>query len=235
MTTSLHDVELLSAYLDGQLNPSDSARLEARLGSDDMLRSAFEDLRSTRGILREMHKHRAPRNFVLSPQMAGVRPPLPRSYPVFRFATIMATFLFLLTFAVNDLAPVASPHFAAAPVPALGMGGAGPAAQESAPAVTGAPPQPFSGLVPSDTGTPSAAKNSNQIPPTQVLGLAPAPATALALVPQSDQLQSKVTERPPIAFAWQLILGSIALFSGAVAWLLYFLNRRKFHARFGKQ
>ena len=53
-----HDIEQLSAYLDGQLGPSDSARLESRLQSDPQLASAYDDLRATRGILR-------PRLFVI--------------------------------------------------------------------------------------------------------------------------------------------------------------------------
>ena len=40
------DLELLSAYLDGQLNPSDSARLESRLASDESLRAVLNDLRA---------------------------------------------------------------------------------------------------------------------------------------------------------------------------------------------
>ena len=38
-----HDLELLSAYLDGQLDPSDSARFESRLASDESLRTALDD------------------------------------------------------------------------------------------------------------------------------------------------------------------------------------------------
>ena len=44
------DLELLSSYLDGQLKPSDSARLEARLSTDPGLRAVLDDLRSARGL-----------------------------------------------------------------------------------------------------------------------------------------------------------------------------------------
>ncbi len=44
------DLELLSAYLDGQLNSSESARLESRLNSDPQLASVLTDLRATRII-----------------------------------------------------------------------------------------------------------------------------------------------------------------------------------------
>jgi hypothetical protein len=100
-----HDIEQLSAYLDGQLSPSDSARLESRLQSDLELASAYNDLRSTRGILRKLPSRRAPRNFTLTRKMVGLKPPLPRTYFGFRFATAFATILFAFTVAVNNIAP----------------------------------------------------------------------------------------------------------------------------------
>jgi hypothetical protein len=100
-----HDIEQLSAYLDGQLSPSDSARLESRLQSDPELASAYNDLRSTRGILRKLPSRRAPRNFTLTRKMVGLKPPLPRTYFGFRFATAFATILFAFTVAVNNIAP----------------------------------------------------------------------------------------------------------------------------------
>ena len=103
--TGFRDIEQLSAYLDGQLSPSDSARLKSRLQSDRELASAFDDLRSARGILRKVPSRKAPRNFTLTRSMVGLKPPLPQSYPIFRFATALATILFALTVAVNGLAP----------------------------------------------------------------------------------------------------------------------------------
>lgn len=113
------DLELLSAYLDGQLSPSDSARLEARLKTDRELVSILDELRATRTILRKLPQRRAPRNFTLTRKMVGLNPPMPRSYPTFRFATVVATLLFFFTFGVNTLAP----QFLQAP--AFGMGGGG--------------------------------------------------------------------------------------------------------------
>jgi anti-sigma factor RsiW len=85
------DLELLSSYLDGQLKPSDSARLEARLASDPGLRAVLDDLRAARGLLRQLPMRKAPRNFTLTPKMVGKNPPLPRSYPAFRFVTALAS------------------------------------------------------------------------------------------------------------------------------------------------
>ena len=103
--TSFRDVEKLSAYLDGQLKPDDEARLEARLQTDPELATVLRDLRQARGVLRQLPKRRAPRNFTLTPKMAGIKPPMPRSYPVFRFATVMAALLLFFTLATNFMAP----------------------------------------------------------------------------------------------------------------------------------
>ena len=102
MTTKIspHEGELLSAYLDGQLTPKERARLEARLREDAQLRSLLVELRRTRAILRSQPRLRAPRNFMLTPQMAGkpARTP-PRAYPALRLASVLAGVLFVLVLA----------------------------------------------------------------------------------------------------------------------------------------
>jgi anti-sigma factor RsiW len=99
------DLELLSSYLDGQLKPSDSARLEARLSSDAELRSVLDDLRAARGLLRQLPMRKAPRNFTLTPKMVGKNPPLPRSYPAFRFITALASLMLFFTLGLNFVVP----------------------------------------------------------------------------------------------------------------------------------
>src|ERR1051325_10456028 len=99
------DIELLSSYLDGQLKQSDSARLEARLSSDPNLRAVLNDLRGARSLLRQLPLRKAPRNFTLTPKMVGKNPPLPRTYPAFRFVSALATILLFFTLGLNFLAP----------------------------------------------------------------------------------------------------------------------------------
>lgn len=128
---NFRDIEQLSLYLDGRLSPSESARLEARLASDPELASALIDLRAARGILRKLPSRKAPRNFTLTRQMVGLKPPLPRSYSFFRLSTAFATILFALTFAANALSqiPLMGTYGGA-----FGMGGGGGGVAESAPA-----------------------------------------------------------------------------------------------------
>jgi hypothetical protein len=227
---NFRDVELLSAYLDGQLNPSDSARLESRLISDPQLRAVMDDLRAARGLLRRLPARRAPRNFTLTPKMAGLRAPEPRSIPAFRLATVIATFLFLVTFAVNGLAPLAASRSAAAPAPAYGYGGAGGGGepgvpQESAPAATEAPSQPFAQFLP--TLTPEAA-NDALLPTSEP--------NAKGLAPRTENGQPPAARNAaPVSFIWQIALGVIALACGLAAWLMHLGNEQRFRKRWNKK
>ena len=124
------DVEQLSSYLDGGLSPSDSARLKTRLASDPALASTLDALRESRTLLRRLPKRRAPRNFLLTPKMVGQKPPLPRSYPVFRFATALATLLFGLSFL--QFRPISLGASAPAPA-AYGIGGGADTSATEAP------------------------------------------------------------------------------------------------------
>lgn len=99
------DWEALSAYLDGQLTSKDRARLDIRLEDDPDLRAAIEDLHRTRLMLRSLSEIRAPRNFALTPEMAGIRSGTrqpPNAYPVLRLASALAAIFFIVVF-VGDL------------------------------------------------------------------------------------------------------------------------------------
>ena len=101
---SSRDWETLSAYLDGQLRPRARARFKARLQTDLRLRTAVDELQRTRSVLRSLPRLRAPRNFTLTPQMAG-QPRLvaSRLYPAFRMASALASLLFVLVVTVDFL------------------------------------------------------------------------------------------------------------------------------------
>ncbi len=123
-TMTLHDIERLSAFLDGQLPQAEKTRLESRLESDPELAAALDELRQTCAILRCTPKRRIPRNFTLTPKMAGLRPPVPRLVPAFSWASAVAMLLFICTLGTNLLGRfsfgAAAPMMAAAP---MGVGG----------------------------------------------------------------------------------------------------------------
>lgn len=120
---SFRDVELLNAYLDDEMDATQRQRLESRLSSDPGLKSIFDDLREARVVLRRLPQRRTPRNFTLTPQMAGIKPPLPRSYPILRFASAFAAILLFFTYAINFLPRVSLSLGAAAPMMETGIGG----------------------------------------------------------------------------------------------------------------
>lgn len=107
MTTRISpkEWEALSAYLDGQLSANDRIHLERLLTERPEMRVALKDLRSTRDFLRSQPSLRAPRNFTLSPQLAGIRIIGRRSslaFPVLSAVSALASILLILVF-VGDL------------------------------------------------------------------------------------------------------------------------------------
>jgi anti-sigma factor RsiW len=240
-TPSFRDVEKLSAYLDGQLKSSEKARLESRLQSDPELASILKELRQTRGLLRQLPQRRAPRNFTLTPKMVGQKPPLPRTYPVFRFATALATLLLFFTFAANSVAP----SLATAPYP-YGRGGGGggepEVMMESAPAEGEQPTEepameePAAPELPAPLATqvePSAEDSANAEPTveaTEKSGVQEAPQGDLFAQQMPDQVQERTPVRP-ISVPVQIVLAVIAAVSGLVAFLLRYSAVRKWRAK----
>lgn len=101
---SPRDQEMLSAYLDGQLSRGEVARLQARLKDDHQMQSALEELRMTRAVLRSLPLVRAPRNFTLTPEMVNRRiAPRRPAYPVFGFASLVASLLLVLVFVADRM------------------------------------------------------------------------------------------------------------------------------------
>jgi len=218
------DLELLSSYLDGQLKPSDSARLEARLSTDPNLRAVLDDLRSARGLLRQLPLRKAPRNFILTPKMVGKNPPLPRSYPAFRFVSALATLLLFVTLGLNFLAPQM-----ASQAPLYGMGGGGgsntdtfaaqaPAATE-APAATQAPeavaPAVQSAPLPTATLSAEDSFRSTVETPVEKNGATEQP-SVLGQAPLQNAQPAPAEAPRPFPPVWQFVLAGVAVLSALI-------------------
>ena len=232
------DIELLSSYLDGQLSSADSTRLEARLRTDPDLRSVLQDLRGARSVLRQLPMRKAPRNFTLTPKMVGKNPPLPRSYPAFKFAASLATILLFFTYALNVLGP----QLAAQPA-VFGMGGGGapdttfesaaaaeppaaalatepPAAATEAPAATESPvlEEPSVAMAPLSTAT-GLAEDANSTRAMEGTAVSKQPETEAAnaagsaLAQQSPQVAPVAAQSDTVSPVWQWLLAGIALVS----------------------
>lgn len=209
------DIERISEYLDGRLNPSDSARFESRLASDPALASTLDAMRESRALLRRMPKRRAPRNFTLTRQMVGLKPPLPRSYPVFRFATALATVLFALSFVTNQVGLLAASAPAAAP---YGIGGGG------GDAVTEEPMMEMA----------LATEPPAETVPTEAAGIPPVPAEDQNRIAESGPAAKTAGETPPaspLLTQWQIVLAVIAVLGAASMLLIRQLAARKWRAK----
>lgn len=214
-----HDLELLSAYLDGELSPSDSARMEQRINSDGKLASALDDLRAARTLLRKLPKRRAPRNFTLTRKMVGLNPPLPRAYPAFRFATVIATLLFFITFGLNTLAP----QLAQAPVFGVGGGGEPEVFSQQAPALEAAPAtEAPAATMPAIESASDLAPQGTALPPVEesarVVDTPAAKDEAVGNAGDESQTQIMNEPQPPAPFIPSVWLTAFALIAilGAV-------------------
>src|SRR3990172_2316342 len=99
---ALHDLELLSAYLDGELTPREADRLQARLDGEADLRWALEELRRPLSVVRALPEVRPPRSFALSAEAAGSRGRA-AAYPVLQLATALATLAFVAVVGLDAL------------------------------------------------------------------------------------------------------------------------------------
>ena len=111
------DLELLSAYLDNELSPAERRKLERRLTDDPKLQATLAELRTVKTRLAALPKVKPPRNFTLTPAMAG-RPtrPAPRLLSVLNWATALAAVLFAVVIASDLSGGLRAPQ-AAAPAP----------------------------------------------------------------------------------------------------------------------
>lgn len=212
---TFRDAEQISVFLDEQLPQVDSARLQLRIAADPELASVYDQLKQTRALLRKLPARRAPRNFTLTPRMAGLKAPTPRIFPAFRFASAFASLLLLLTFAANGLGALPAPGLASAPAPeaqAYGIGG-GPVEPESA--ATAAPM--LAAPAPSVSEDAAAAATS-----TPELAPLPAEPAAKLVAPAAPP---EVANQPAALIpVWvQIGLLTFAALAGAAAW---FVNRK---------
>jgi hypothetical protein len=99
---SNRDIELLSAYLDHELSPKEQARVEERLQTNPHFRSILGELHQNRAALRSLPRLRAPRNFTLSPEIAGIKPKK-HVYPVFGLVSALSSLLLILVLAGDFL------------------------------------------------------------------------------------------------------------------------------------
>lgn len=92
------EYELLSAYLDDMLNEAERMALEVRLAEDDALRAELEALRNTVSLIKALPMLKAPRNFVLTPEMVKSRTEPSRviRFPISTIMSAAASFVLIM-------------------------------------------------------------------------------------------------------------------------------------------
>ena len=92
---------LLSAYIDGEVTPSEAARVDEHLAGCEECVSELDGLRATSGLLRSLPKLEVPRAFALmeAPVSVGFAPQFVWTT---RFATSLAA-LFLVALILGDV------------------------------------------------------------------------------------------------------------------------------------
>lgn len=208
---NFREIELLSSYLDGHLDPAMSRQVEARLIADPELASFLSDLRATRNILKKMPARIAPRNFTLSRKMVGLKPPLPRTYSFFRFSTAFASLLLFFTLALNSL-----------PGSSFGTGGGDPRSMAAAPLIAQAPAaqEPLAETAPMPTAEVSTLQEGAPAANLQD--------SAKEYEPEiSEENMALLQPEPRIPRIWQAVLLVSILISGLAAGTIRYLAIRK--------
>ncbi|HML20017.1 MAG TPA: zf-HC2 domain-containing protein [Aggregatilinea sp.] len=73
-TLTDRDIELLSAYRDGELSARERAEVEHHLADDASWRDALASIEQTHSLLNDLPRLRAPRNFTLDPAVYSRKP-----------------------------------------------------------------------------------------------------------------------------------------------------------------
>ena len=117
MTTPLSnkDYMLISAYLDGELSPSQRADVEKHLDSDLQFREALASLKYTKRLLNSLSPVRTRRNFTLTADKVKKTAKPQRFQPAWGMVSAFSTLMLIVVFAVSRFAPSMSAMPAAAP------------------------------------------------------------------------------------------------------------------------
>jgi len=246
MTTPItpRDWEFFSAYLDGELKDKEKKQLEDRVRKDENLRLSLESLQQVRAVIRSQPIQRAPRNFTLTPAMAGMDKGRSQAAPVFRvmrLASVLATIFLVVISAGNLLANRMQPVQVSQSFPqqpAFGMGGGGGGDSESeeslsvpealqveeqlTPEVSDMAAEMLQ-VQPLPAGTESELKaavpNPTPTPQPPAETLRKAPEAGQPLEAESDEIEGAQTRVSTITLigGLQIILAILAIITGVLA------------------
>lgn len=208
-----NEMEWLSDYIDNDLSIEEKSAFEQILEKDGNLRTSLALLQSTKLLLRQSRKRRAPHNFFLTIQTASSIRRQVIAFPILRFSSALTGALSILIFAISFLvrSPVVSPNtmLAAAPMaeksgpneqpmiitwgsPGYGMGGGGGGAADLGygKGIGGGAPETMSDVnpqvLPEEPQPDTSAENTSPTPTPEGFALA-APEAPSVPAPVSTQ------------------------------------------------
>ncbi len=232
------DLELLSAYLDDQLEGPTRSDLERRLADDPRLRSELEELRSTTVLLHELPTLTPPRSFTLDP--ATVQPRRSR-YAGWALAWVgqlgsgLAGLMLVLLASLQMLGGMSDP-MAAAPAPAMAP----------APMMVQATPAPMMEMEPAagaalstdatappegDAGVMALPANSEPVTETESAAMMTLPTEPMVNSDMARQAEPSEVATPEVAMAKEapapaglppvvvLLLGLVLLGVAGASWV----------------
>ena len=124
------DLELISAYIDGQLSAEERREVERRLDDEADLRLAYEELRATVQVLRDLEPVRLPRSLTLDPAKVALQRPPATRLGWGRLLQVAGVFAAVLVVAIGTLSVIGS----------MGSGAMAPAPMVAAPTTAPASP-----------------------------------------------------------------------------------------------
>ena len=123
---SFRNIINLSLYLDGDLSPSKKVKVEEEINKDQQSQEILNLMQQVKFLLKSTPKRKIPKNFLLTPEMVGMKPPVPHSVPIFRMASVAAALVFVFSFAITNVYPsLIAPKLSSNTLMAQGMGGGG--------------------------------------------------------------------------------------------------------------
>ena len=101
---SSRELQLLSAYLDGELSEKDQKRVQGMLSGRLEAGSTLEKLRLYKKLLKSLPVHKSPRNFTITPDQVG-RAQSPVLVGVLRYASAVSAVMLAVVLAFDFIFP----------------------------------------------------------------------------------------------------------------------------------
>lgn len=228
--TTPPDFDRLSAYLDKQLAPAETAALEQRLAREPELKATLDELRANARLLRSLPVIKPPRNFTLTRAQAPARPRF-QLFPVLRLTASLASLAFIFVLAADWWTATQLTASQSAPMQEAMM--ADVAVTESPPtdeaysiaATTGgeasptATPEMLMALLP-ETPTPEAARYAASEPTPTLEPLPSEDTAAKSAAPPAE------AGAPDDRVAWRWAEAGLAVLAGALALWAWLWRKR---------